>query len=136
MEIAPMPHFEGNNTSGVFGGWSLMISKFSNRKEEALKFIKFMFEKENQKILYEFGGILPINMEIYKDTVYLKQHKELEQMQKLLAWGKHRPFLDNYTRLSEIMSRYFHMALQKKITVDEALNSASAQIIREKRVLK
>jgi len=136
MEIAPLPHFEGNTTSGVFGGWSLMISKFSNRKEEALKFINFMFEKENQKILYEFGGYLPINLEIYRDSLYLINHKELDQIQKLLVWGKHRPFLDNYTRLSEIMSRHFHKALQEKISVDEALNSATAQIIREKRVLK
>lgn len=136
MEIAPMPHFEGNNTSGVFGGWSLMISKFSNRKEEALKFINFMFEKENQKILFESGGYLPINLEIYKDSLYLLNHNELAQTQKLLQWGKHRPFLDNYTRLSEIMARHFHKALQNKISVEEALGSASAQIKSEKVTVK
>ncbi len=136
MEIAPLPHFKGNTTSGVFGGWSLMISKFSNRKEEALKFIKFMFEKENQEILYEEGGYLPINTKVYKDTSFIKKHKELSQIQKLLSWGKHRPFLDNYTRQSEIMSRYFHKALKKEISVDEALNSASAQINNEKTIVK
>jgi len=136
MEIAPMPHFKGNSTSGVFGGWSLMISKFSNRKEEALKFINFMFEKENQKILYESGGYLPINLEIYKDSLYLLNHKELAQTQKLLKWGKHRPFLDNYTRISEIMARHFHKALQNKISVEEALSSATAQIMSEKVTLK
>ena len=71
MGIAPLPHFKGHTTSSVFGGWSLMISKFSNRKEEALKFINFMFQKENQEILYEFGGYLPINIEVYKDTVFI-----------------------------------------------------------------
>lgn len=136
MEIAPLPHFRGNSTSSVFGGWSLMISKFSNRKEEALKFINFMFEKENQKILYEVGGYLPINLEVYNDSIYLNKHKELAQIQKLLSWGKHRPVLDNYTRLSEIMSRYIHKALQKDITVEEALNSATLQIKNEKVVIK
>jgi multiple sugar transport system substrate-binding protein len=132
MEIAPIPHFTGNHTSSVFGGWSLMISKFSNRKEEAKKFIDFMFMKENQEILYEEGGYLPINTEVYRDTSFLNNHKELIQIQKLLVWGKHRPFLENYTRLSEIMSRYFHQALKGEISVDEALTLASKQINNER----
>ena len=132
MEIAPLPHFEGNNTSSVFGGWSLMISKFSNRKEEAKKFIDFMFQKENQEILYDEGGYLPINTQVYSDTAFLNKHKELIQIQKLLSWGKHRPFLENYTRLSEIMSRYFHQALTGEISVDEALASATKQINNER----
>lgn len=136
MEIAPLPHFKENNTSSVFGGWSLMISKFSNRKEEALKFINFMFQKENQQILYEEGGYLPINTEVYDDSMYIKKHKELLQIQKLLSWGKHRPFLENYTRLSEIMSRSFHKALKNEVSVDEALTLASKQINNEKITIK
>jgi len=80
LAIAPLPHFKGCSTSGVFGGWSLMISKFSNRKEEALQFIKFMFEKENQKILYEEGGVIPVNEEVFNDSLYLKNHTELVQI--------------------------------------------------------
>ena len=34
--IAPLPHFEGSSTSAVFGGWCLMISKHSQRYEEAM----------------------------------------------------------------------------------------------------
>ena len=136
MEIAPLPHFKGNNTSGVFGGWSLMISKFSNRKEEALKFIKFMFQKENQQILYEEGGYLPINNEVYNDTIYLEHHKELKKFQNLLNWGRHRPFMENYTMLSEIMSRYFHKALLNEITVNKALSDATKQINSEKTIEK
>lgn len=136
MAIAPLPHFKGNKTSGVFGGWSLMVSKYSNSKEEALKFISFMFEKENQQLLYEEGGVIPINEEIFRDSLYLKKHKELIQIQNLLQWGKHRPFLENYTRISEIISRAFHKALKKEISVDEALNLASMQINNEKVVVK
>ena len=136
MEIAPLPHFAGNKTSSVFGGWSLMISKFSSRKEEALKFINFMFQKENQEILYDIGGYLPINMEVYNDSAYIKKHKELSKIQKILLWGKHRPSLENYTKLSEIMSGYFHKALKNEISVNEALNSASKQINSDKAILK
>jgi multiple sugar transport system substrate-binding protein len=132
LEIAPLPHFNGNKTSSVFGGWSLMISKFSNRKEEAVKFIEFMFQKENQQILYEDGGYLPINTEVYRDSSYLAKHKELAQVPKLLSWGKHRPFLENYTLLSENMSRYFYKALKNEISVQQALKLGSKQISAEK----
>ena len=113
-----------------------MISKFSNRKEEALKFINFMFEKENQELLYEDGGFLPINTEVYGDSSFLKKHMELEEIRNLLSWGKHRPFLENYTRISEIMSRYFHKALKKEISVDEALTAATSQINNERTIVK
>lgn len=136
LAIAPLPHNRGSSTSGVFGGWCLMISKYSNSKEEAVKFIKFMLEKENQKILYEEGGVIPVNEEIYKDTLYLKKHNELLSIKKLLQWGKHRPFLENYTRISEIMSRYFHKALKNEISVNEALMMATTQINNERAIVK
>lgn len=132
LDIAPLPHFAGNRTSGVFGGWSLMISEFSNRKEEALEFIKFMFQKDNQELLYEEGGYLPINTEVYSDSLFLRRHKELNKIQELLNWGRHRPSLENYTRLSEVMAQYLHEALRMDIPVDKALVSASKQINGER----
>ena len=136
LEIAPMPHFKNHTTSSVYGGWSLMISQFSSRKEEALKFINFMFQKENQQLLYDEGGYLPINNEVYEDSVYIARHPELAHIQRLMTWGRHRPSLENYTRLSEIMARSFHKALKKEISITEALISASKQINNEKTFLK
>lgn len=128
MDIAPLPHFDGHTTSSVFGGWCLMVSKFSERKEEALKFIEFMFQKENQEILYEDGGYLPVNKEVYKDSAFLGAHPRLGQASKLQKWGRHRPFLENYTELSGIMARYFHQALSRELSVKEALVASSNQI--------
>lgn len=131
LQIAPLPHFKGDSTSGVFGGWHLMISKSSNRKEEAIKFIKFMFEKENQEILYDIGGILPVNNEVYEDSQYVSKHPELMELKEILKWGKNRPFLENYTKLSELMTHYFHAALKNEITVDEAIDMATQKIDSE-----
>lgn len=136
LKIAPLPHYEGENTSGVFGGWSLMISKFSKRREEAIKFIKFMFEEENQKILYEEAGVLPVNNNVYADSAYMNKHTELKRIYSILKWGKHRPSLENYTRISEIMSMYFYKALVKEISVEEALRLATEQINSEKAIIK
>ncbi len=136
LKIAPLPHFPENNTSGVFGGWCLMISKYSNRKEEAMRFVKFMLEKENQKILYEEGGVIPVNEEIYNDSMYVKNHKELILIKDFLKWGKHRPFLENYTRISEIMTHQYYKALKNEIDISEALNNATIQINYERAIVK
>lgn len=128
MRLAPLPHFEGNNSSSVFGGWSLMISKFSNQKEEALKFIRFLFEKENQIILYEKGGYLPVNTEVYSDSSFMQKHSELENLMEIMAWAKHRPLLSNYTSLSEIITNNFHKALRGEVNVNNALIQANQEI--------
>jgi len=128
MHLAPLPHFEGNKTSSVFGGWSLMISKFSERKEEALKFILFLFEKENQIILYEKGGYLPVNTDVYSDSLFMAKNEELKTLIEIIPWAKHRPFIENYTRLSKIMSKQFHKALRSEITVSEALDKVNEKI--------
>ncbi|MCX7984201.1 MAG: extracellular solute-binding protein [Bacteroidetes bacterium] len=136
FEIAPLPHFQGCNTSTVFGGWSLMISKHSNRVEEALKFIQFMYEKESQEILYNYGGYLPVNMAVYSDSVYIRRHPELKKLLCFMAWGHHRPMLENYTRISEIMAHTFHRALKNEFSVDTALIRATHQINEERVLLR
>jgi multiple sugar transport system substrate-binding protein len=136
MGIAPMPHFDEDSTSSVFGGWSLMVSKFSNRKEEALKFIRFMFEKENQEILYEYGGYLPINDSVYHDSSFLAGNERLMEAHSMLKWGRYRPFLQDYTRLSAVMAKYFHAAIMKEISVEAALTDASKQIDVENSIVK
>lgn len=41
LGIAPLPHFKGQQPAGTFGGWNLMISRHTSKKEAALKFIQF-----------------------------------------------------------------------------------------------
>ena len=41
------------------GGWNLMVSKYTPKKEEIKKFLKFIVSEKAQKILYEEGGYLP-----------------------------------------------------------------------------
>jgi multiple sugar transport system substrate-binding protein len=64
------------------------------------------------------------------------KHPELAKIRNLFLWARHRPFLENYTRISEVMSRYFHKALKNEISVQEALILASKQIHNGKAIVK
>jgi multiple sugar transport system substrate-binding protein len=128
LEPVPTPHFEGLNPVSVFGGWNLMISKFSTKIPEAVKFVNYLVSDEAQKIMYEEALFLPINEKIYKDSSYAKDFPGLQFYYSLLKRGFHRPFLENYTNISDFLSYYLNLAIRKELTVEDALKMASEKI--------
>lgn len=136
VEPIPLPHFTDSKANSVFGGWNLMVSKYSSRVQESFMFINFLLTDEVQKIMYEEGTYLPINQSIYDDTSYTKKHPELLFYKELLEKGTHRPFLKNYTTVSDILAYYINLALRKELSVDDALNNAHESINSQEILLK
>lgn len=136
LEAAALPHMNGNRPAYVYGGWNFMLSSHSDKTEEALEFIRFILRKENQALFYKEAGYFPLNKEIFQDTLFLEQFPELDYYRKLLQYGFHRPFLENYTKISDVISYYVHQAIKKEITVEEALKRARAVIQADQVVIK
>jgi len=132
----PPPHFKDGKKVSVFGGWNLMISKYSTKVPEAITFLNFIMQKDVQKILYEAGHFLPVNNLIYEDSVFLNRHAELKYMRQMFVNGYHRPFLENYTTISDVLSYYLNLALKQKISVKDALKKASSRIESERIIIK
>jgi len=128
LESVPTPHFRGTNPVSVYGGWNLMISKFSSKIPESLKFLNFLISEEAQKILYEEGRLLPINVNVYKDLGFTNKDEELKFYYSLLQRGIHRPFTERYTAISDILSYYLNLAIRNEISVNEALAKAEEKI--------
>ncbi len=133
---APTPHFRNSRVSSVYGGWNLMISQFSNHVPEAVKFVSYLISPEAQKFLYENGGYLPVNGSIYADTDYVNAHPDLKFYEKLLKNGYHRPFLERYTSISDILSYYLNEAIKGKISVEKALKTATEKVNSESILIK
>ena len=131
---APLPHFEGSAPTSVYGGWNLMVSRFSSNKAAAVEFIRFLQTEEAQKIMFNLGGYIPVNNKVYSDSLYLAQHPDLVFYRSLVNNGFHRPFLEDYTKTSDIISHFVYLAIKKELSVDEALARASA-MIKSKQVL-
>lgn len=128
LRMAPLPHFKDTKPASVFGGWNLMISKFSTKIPEVIKFTKFLLTEEAQKIMYEEGGYLPINKKLYQDSSYIIKHPNLKFFKKLYTTGVHRPFIESYTNVSDILAYYLHKAIKKEISVEQALKEAEIKI--------
>ncbi|MFH0735292.1 MAG: extracellular solute-binding protein [bacterium] len=132
----PTPHFEGTNPKSVFGGWNLIISKYSTKINESEKFLEFLMSSEAQKIMYEEGKILPVNKEIYADEAYIKLHPDLLFYKKLIETGVFRSQHPNYTHITDLLSYYLNLALEKRIDVKEALIKAENKISTRTILLK
>lgn len=134
IKMAPLPHLAGGKTASVYGGWNLMVSRFSQKIPEVIKFVKFLISPEAQKIMYEEGGYLPVNEQLYDNTDFMNKHYELKFFKELYKTGVHRPFIENYTNVSDILSFYINRAIKNEISVDKALENAE-QKIDEKSIL-
>jgi ABC-type glycerol-3-phosphate transport system substrate-binding protein len=134
LKMAPMPHFMDTTPGSVYGGWNLMISKFSERIPEVIKFTKFLLSEESQKIMYEEGGYLPTIKTLYEDRVFIQKHPELDFFKTLYQNGVHRPFLESYTNVSDVLSFYLNKAIKQELSVEQALKEATRKI-NEKAIL-
>ena len=126
--MAPLPKFEGTEPAAVFGGWNMMISKYSKNKTGAALFIEFMLREKVQKEIFEKSGSLPVIKSIYNNAEYAAQYEALKFYKDLFSTGVYRPFLKDYTRISDILSFYVNKAIKKEISVDEALSEANKLI--------
>lgn len=128
FEMAALPHLQGAKPLSVYGGWNLMISKYSNHKWAALKFIQYALQPESQKILYTNGGYIPVNLQVYQDSTFMHAHPELAYYRELLQRGVHRPYRTDYTKLSDIISQYVHLSIKKELSPEEALTKITQLI--------
>lgn len=136
LRKAPMPYFRNGKPVSIVGGWNLMVSKFSNKKEAAIDFVKFLLSDKSQEVFYRKSGHYPVIKKFYTDSSYIKKYPGIKEIKKLIKFGILRPAHEEYTRYSKIMSYYIEQAISGKITVKEALTKATNAIQNEKNILK
>ena len=124
---APMPHFEGTDPAAVYGGWNLVVSKFSEHIPEAIEFIKFLQEPESQSELVIDDISLPVIKSIYNDENF-SAADVLTFYKNNLKYGVHRPLLEDYTRFSDITSFFVRKVLMDEMESKVALAEATRMI--------
>lgn len=132
LKKAHIPHFLGGNTTSVFGGWNLMMSRFTEKKEEVVDFIRYLLSESSQEIFYRESGYYPIIKSFYENEEFKKMYPEIAQLTELHEIGVHRPAHVEYTRYSKIMSHYFELAIRNELTVKDALLQITHDIRNDK----
>jgi ABC-type glycerol-3-phosphate transport system substrate-binding protein len=131
-----IPHFANGKRVSLFGGWNLMISKFSDKKAEVVDFVKYLLSESSQEIFYTESGLNPVLKTFYNNEKYLKKYPEIIELKKLYETGMHRPAHIEYTKYSKIISHYFTLAIKNRISVEDALNMSTQEILFDKKLVR
>ena len=136
LKKAPVPHFKTGIPTSIWGGWDLMISKFSNKKDVVIDFVKFLLRDDSQEIFYRESGYYPVSNDFYEKEKYRKKYPEIKEIKEFMKSGTHRPAHVEYTRYSKIMSFYINSAIRKEIPVVKALNECTKAIQTDRVMIK
>jgi multiple sugar transport system substrate-binding protein len=128
LRLAPLPHFPGQQSVSVYGGWNLMVSRYSSRIPESVELVRFFQRADMQKTMFEIGGYIPTNLEVYADSAYVRDHPVLRYYGNLIRRGFHRPALVDYTKMSDVVSRAVHRAIKGELPVDAALHEITSEL--------
>ena len=91
---------------------------------------------EAQKVLFDVGGYIPINNNIYRDSLYLEKNPQLEFDLNIVKHGIYRPFSIRYTNISDVVSYYLNLAIKGELTPHEALDKADNELKSNSILLK
>jgi multiple sugar transport system substrate-binding protein len=109
--ISRLPHFPGGESHSTLGGWQLGISSYSENKEAAWKFVKFLSSERVQKIIAVKSGKAPTRKILYGDREVIQANPHFAGMRDVFATAYPRPRSPLYPAISNILQRYFSKAI-------------------------
>lgn len=126
--LAPLPRFEGGQPASALGGWHAGISRFSDRKEEAWQFLKFILSPEIQKELALEIGWNPARKTVYEDLEVLRRLPHLKRLKAVFENAVARPGYPFYTQWSAVVQRHLNAALASEENSRTALLKAELEV--------
>jgi multiple sugar transport system substrate-binding protein len=109
--IGKLPHFPGGKSYSTLGGWQLGISSYSEKKEAAWKFVKFLAGERIQKVIAVKSGKAPTRKILYDDTEVIRANPHFAGMRDVFASAYPRPRSPLYPAISNVLQRYFSKAV-------------------------
>ncbi len=114
VALAKLPHFAGGKSYATLGGWQVGISAFSQKKEAAGIFARFLGSERTQKILALRAGRAPTRTALYTDAEVLAANPHFSDMKEVFLSAYPRPRSPLYPALSNILQRYFSKAISDR----------------------
>lgn len=119
--IAPLPQGDGGKHVSTLGGWNLAIAKNSKHPKQAYEFIRWLSEKEQQKVKAIDGGRLPTDKSLYQDQEVIAKNPAFKDFYDILIGGVSRPKSAKYGKVSEAIQQEVSLAFNGQKTPEQAL---------------
>lgn len=127
--IAPLPKGTMENESySTLGGWQIMVSKFSEHKEEAVKFAIFRASEYSQILAAKELSHIPSIKGLYENEEVLGAMPFLEDMYPAIIHAYPRPKSPYYAELSNILQIETQRAFIGEKTPEDAVMDAAKEM--------
>lgn len=127
--VAPLPVGDGQSrTASCLGGSVMMISGFSEMKEEAWEFVRFFTSEESQKTRALEAGRLPTRKALFEDPEVLEALQMIAGAKEALLNARPRPVSRYYSEMSRAMALQFNNVLRGNATPEEAVETLQREL--------
>ena len=128
LAYIPMPAGPSGKGFGMMGNWLLGIPTAAKNGQAASEFIKWMTEKETQKLYAEKGGI-PSRTSILTDATLAEANPYFKALSDSLAAGPNwRPRTDQWNAVETALGTELNAALAGTKSPEDAIAAAAEQI--------
>jgi ABC-type glycerol-3-phosphate transport system substrate-binding protein len=125
LGVSPLPRGpQGTRGKSVVGGWQLFLNKYSESKDEAVKFMKFYASEYAQKLHALNDSYLPARRALYEDADILEKYPHYSQFPAILETAVARPQSPYYSEISSILSAEVQNAMKGSKSPAQALADA------------
>lgn len=126
--IRLLPHSPGDSSVSALGGWHIGISKFSDMKDEAWQFVKFVTSFRIQKEMLMRIGWNPGRKDVYEDKGVQEKMPRVKILKEAFDHTVSRPSLPYYPQVSEVIQRYINNCLAGKESPADALRKIADEL--------
>ncbi len=126
--LAPPPAPEGGRSVSTLGGFHIGISRFSDHRQAALAFVRFVTAYATQKKLVLALGWNPGRRDLYQDAQVLNQAPYLLQLRSVFENARPRPLVPFYPQISAIAQQHINRVIAGNARPEAALAAADRDI--------
>jgi multiple sugar transport system substrate-binding protein len=126
--ISPLPAPAGSGPVAALGGWHIGISRFSDRKADALELVRFLTARNTQQRMALELGWNPGRRDLYGDAALAERASHLKVLAQVFEHARPRPGAPYYNQLSDTAQRYISAVLARRLEAEDALGRAQEEI--------
>ncbi len=126
--MATLPSFPDHESASTLGGWHMGVSRFSDNKDAAARFVEFVTSYGTQKDMLRELGLNPGRPDVYEDEELLTEEPALRTLRDVFMQAVPRPQVPYYSAVSAVLQNHINAALAGQESPDEALAAAQREI--------
>ncbi len=128
VAVASLPGPSADTATTVLGGWHAGISRFSDRADDAARFVAFITSRAVQTRLVRTLGWNPGRRDLYDDAELQHAIPHLATLARVIAHATPRPTVPYYPQMSAILQRHLSAAISGRAAPADALRAAQAEL--------